>query len=539
MLPASCFQNNFPVYIPAPSHKHRAMMTLTRLVTALLLLLSASFVHAEEQDVAATVRGVVRIVIVATNGKDSYFVGHASGFAVAADKVLTNAHVVEMLRTEPNLILGIVPSQGKQSFGGKVVAYSPRNDLALIQLNQGSLPVSTFFAGSVQDGQRVTAIGYPGSVDRAQGLDLSQVIQPMTPVKTSGTISSGRPSQAFDTILHTAPMAQGNSGGPLVDDCGRVLGVNSFGALSNGDDAEFGFAEVASFLRQAGVQFLRSSAPCRSIADLDAAEAMRSQQEAATIDARERAQEAVRQKKLDSLRASAEQDVIASRENMIAIAAVLLSVSVLALGACGLMINQGKKRQAIWSGIGGGVMLLGAITAFAMRPSFTDVEDRVAQAMPVEDTIVTAPAAYDAPGDNICHIDEARSRITVSDTTDVPLNWQASGCVNGATQYGRDTQGWSRILVPANDPMIAINSFNPDTGIYRTERFLADAETLQKARTLRNRFTIGQCTSDEDSLTGLSQMQAEIRAILPPHPNERLVYKCVKGLKTADGVTAN
>src|SRR3546814_18913014 len=88
----------------------------------------------------------------------------------------------------------------------------------------------------------LTAIGYPGTVDRAQGLDLQDMIEPLTPVKSSGTVSAGRSSRQFDTILHTAPMASGNSGGPLVAACGRVVGINSFGSLSDGNDAEFGFA---------------------------------------------------------------------------------------------------------------------------------------------------------------------------------------------------------------------------------------------------------------------------------------------------------
>src|SRR3546814_3042096 len=95
------------------------------------------------------------------------------------------------------------------------IAYSPGNDLALIQLEEGSIPTDTFYSGAVQDGQPVTAIGYPGTVDRAQGLDLQDMIEPLTPVKSSGTVSAGRSSRQFDTILHTAPMASGNSGGPL------------------------------------------------------------------------------------------------------------------------------------------------------------------------------------------------------------------------------------------------------------------------------------------------------------------------------------
>lgn len=507
---------------------------LFAIVAALLL----GFVPAqgEEQDVAAAVRGVVRVVIVASKDGDAYFVGHGSGFAVAPDKVLTNAHVVELLRTEPNLVIGIIPSEGTKSYGGKVVAYSPGNDLALIRLTEGSLPVSTFYAGGVGDGQHVTAIGYPGAVDRAQGLSLSEMIQPVTPVKTSGNVSSGRSSHAFDTLLHTAPMAAGNSGGPLVDDCGRVLGVNSFGSMPDGNAATFGFAvsnrEVASFLRQAGVQFQRTSAPCRTIAELDEQESLRRQQDQSRNDAQANSLALARQHRAELANRQAEQEIITARENTMAMAALMLALSVVAMGAGGLAYTQKKTRFAKRSFILSGVLLLGGVIFFVLRPSFASLEDRattIASALPPL-AQPDAPAAYDPVGDNICHIDEARSRITVSQTDDVALNWTESGCVNGTTQYGRDNNdGWSRIFVPQNDPTISINSFDPITGTYKTERFLADAATLDRARLLRTGFAIGQCTQDPNTIDKLQQMQSDIRSVLPPQPNERLVYSCAKG----------
>jgi len=169
---------------------------LAPFLAALLALAGPTGVHAEQQDIAAAARGVVRVVLVATNGSDAYFVGHGSGFAVAPDKIITNAHVVELTREEKDLVIGVIPSEGTKTYGGKIIAFSPGNDLALIQLEEGQLPVSTFYAGAVSDGQHVTAIGYPGTVDRAQGLGLKQLVEPLGTVKTSGNVSSGRASHS-------------------------------------------------------------------------------------------------------------------------------------------------------------------------------------------------------------------------------------------------------------------------------------------------------------------------------------------------------
>lgn len=515
------------------------LLALTALALTGLALSSFAPAFAEQQDLTATARGVVRVVIVATDGKSAYFVGHGSGFAVAPDKVLTNAHVVELLRTEKNLVVGVIPPEGQRSYGGKVIAWSPGNDLALIQLRDANLPVATFFAGAVTDGQHVTAIGYPAAVDRAQGLDLSEIVQPVSPVKTSGTVSTGRASHGFDTLLHTAPMAMGNSGGPLVDDCGRVLGVNSFGSEGESStDAEFGFAvsnrEVASFLRQAGVQFQRSGVPCRSIAELEAEEVRKQQEELARQQQREMAESAARDKALNDARHRAEQEVYSARENVLAIAGVLLVLGALSLGGAMMFHVEGKERERLWAGIAGGVLLVGACVAFLLRPSFSSIDDRLEISLPPANDSEAVTAAYDPVGDNLCRIDESRSRITVSPTTDVRLNWTADGCVNGSTQYARDTTGWSRILVPTDEAAVSINSFDPATGTYKVDRFLLDADTTDQIRRVRSGIRGTGCTGNSTALEQLQQAHSEIRAILPAQPNERLVYSCKKVPGAAD-----
>lgn len=509
------------------------MIRTIRLLCAVagLFALSLGSAKADTQDVAAAARGVVRVILVATDGDNAYFVGHGSGVAVAPDKILTNAHVVELSREEKSIVIGVIPSEGRRSYGGRVIAYSPGNDLALIQLDEGRIPPDTFYLGAVSDGQPVTAIGYPGTVDRAQGLNLQDMIEPVSPVKSSGTVSAGRSSRQFDTILHTAPMASGNSGGPLVDVCGRILGLNSFGSLSDGNDAEFGFAisnrEIASFLRQAGVQFQRTTMECKSPEQVQEEEARRLAQELAKEEQAARHDAEARNAAALAAHDKAEQQIIGERENRIALAAIFLALAVLCAGAGGLMLSQDKRRAAIWFGAGGAVLLIGATLIFVTRPSFSDIDDRARLLMPKNARM--AASGYAANGDNLCRIDEKRSRITVSTPQDVQFSWNDKGCVNGDVQFIGSGQRWSRTLLRIEEAAIDIRSFDPVTGAYAIDRYLPDAATVEKAEEIRGRSRTGQCTSDPMALTELATTEAEIRAILPARPNERMIYACSRG----------
>ncbi|MCE7797722.1 trypsin-like peptidase domain-containing protein [Sphingobium sufflavum] len=512
----------------------------TLALLSLALVGAAQPAHADSQDIAAASRSVVRVALVATKGDGAYFVGHGSGIVVAPNKVLTNAHVVELVRDEPNIVIGVVPAEGKRSYGARIIAFSPGNDLALLEISGGTLPPATLFANATQDGQGVVAIGYPGNVDRAQGMVLSDIIQPMTPVKTQGAISTGRSSKQYDTVLHTAPMAAGNSGGPLVDLCGRVLGVNSFGSVSDGNDAEYGFAvsnrEVSSFLRQAGVQPLRTIIPCRSLAETDAAEKNATEKARLEADARAAADADSSRERAMRARQDAEQSIIVSRENFIAVAAVLLALALVCAGGAGIAKVQGRPKQLRNFAIGAAVLLIGALTAFFLRPSFSEVDDRAAaivKELTEKDrnndggaTVVSG----DALGtENICRIDLDRSRVTVSDTADVTLGWTRAGCINGKTQLVQNGATWGRVLVPNDEPSAAIRTIDPATGTYRSENYALDAATAEAARKARASVDFAGCTTEPAKLETLTRLEAEIRALLPPEPNERLVYRCTPG----------
>lgn len=499
---------------------------------AFLATLAASPAGADPADISAASRSVVRIVIVQTDGDNVYYVGHGSGVAIAPDMVLTNAHVVADLRTDDTLIAGIVPSEGRKGYLARVFAWSPRNDLALLKLAEpGSITPATLFPGDVGDGADVFAVGYPGNVDAAQGLGLSQIVQPQAAVKTRGSLSAGRSANAFDTLLHTAPIGTGNSGGPLLDSCGRVIGINSFGTVSqNGTDSPFFFAvsmrEITTFLKKAGVTPRISGLPCRSIAELNASESERSAAEQARLAAEERNKTEATARAHEDARTKAEREVLTERDNLLALSALLLIGALAAGGASVVQAQRGKdraSRKAMFAAI---ALVLIAVVVWVLRPPLDSIDNRTDELMPEATASSVAEKSDTATGRMICVIDTERSRVTVSDVTDVAVEWTPSGCVNGRTQYGLGGDGWSRILVPNQEETVSVNSYDPATRTYKVERFLLGFDAMASAREERNKFSPPTCESGEQGARALGESQAAIKALLPPEPNERLLYHC-------------
>ena len=512
------------------------MKRLFAFLALLAVTLAPQRVGADPADIAATSRSVVRVVLISKTADGVQLIGHGSGFVVAPDLVVTNAHVVAPLAQDPNLKAGIVPSQGHSGYFAKVVAFSARNDLALLRLaEKGTLSPATLFTGAVTDGEDVYAVGYPGNVDQAQGLNPTDLMSPTAPVKTKGAVSAGRSTRGFDTILHTAPIGSGNSGGPLLDSCGRVIGANSFGTVSDTSaDSEFYFAvsmrEITRFLLSAGVTARTTGEPCRSLADLDAAERDRLAGAKALSDEAQRTAVAKHDAALQAATRQAEMEVIAARENHLALAGLALLLAMLCGGGALWATQQGRPRDRKLATVGAVVLLVLAPAAWFTRPSITGIDSRAIEI--AAEAAATATPGAEATGAVphqaalVCVFNPQRSRVTVSDTTDVPLAWQDDGCVNGRTQYGLGADGWSRILAPNSEDTVTIAAYDPQTRSYRQDRYLLDLETMGKVRAERARYPAPACGAGEAAARQLGDAQTTVRALLPAQPNERLVYDC-------------
>lgn len=506
--------------------------SLAALILAVVAMLLPRAAAADPADIDAAARGVVRVVLIGTDGQEVFPVSHGSGFAVSPTQIITNAHVVREALQDDTLRIGIVPPEGDEAAYARPVSISPRNDLALIEIVSGSLRLNPLtIAGAMPDDMgEVSAVGYPMNVDRAQGLEINDIFRAQPPVKSRGFISGARPSRQFDTVLHTAPIARGNSGGPLLDACGRVLGVNSFGADSDGSDAEFYFAvstrELLPFLRANDIEARINALPCRSIADLDAAESARLEQQRA--DARDRlaARDAELAARRDRAELEAQLAVLNERENAMAMAMIAL---ILSLGA-GYVAYQsrgqeGRNKKATIAAVIAALAAIATAFLWVSRPGLEEIDERVRLAL--EDTAVDEPPTPSSASDGtmLCSIIPERSRITGARTDDVEFEWAADGCVNARTQYGQNNGEWTRVFVPDDEDAVSVNYYDPQSRTFRTDHYLLGRDAITQARAARDAYNPPLCGVG-DAARDLGEHQAIVLALLPASPNERLVYKC-------------
>jgi len=168
---------------------------------------------------------------------------HAIGSGVIVDPngyIITNAHVVEGAQrvrvvvplSGPRSTSGLQPIRSQQIFEATIVGRHKTSDLALLKIEATRLPAVAIRENvRVRQGELVFAIGSP------EGLRDSV---------TMGIISSvARQTDADDPMFYIqtdAPLNPGNSGGPLVDTDGNIVGINTFMLSKGGGSEGLGFA---------------------------------------------------------------------------------------------------------------------------------------------------------------------------------------------------------------------------------------------------------------------------------------------------------
>jgi S1-C subfamily serine protease len=176
------------------------------------------------------------VVVIDTNL--AYEGGQAAGTGMvltSSGEVLTNNHVISGATT----LRVVVPGTGR-SYSARVVGYSVSSDVAVLQLNGASSlkTVSTAAAEKLAVGQAVKAVGNAGGTGR-----LSTTQGSITALQRTITASDGSRAEQLSGLIETSAALQpGDSGGPLLDGAGRVVGMDTAAATTVG----YGFQATAA-----------------------------------------------------------------------------------------------------------------------------------------------------------------------------------------------------------------------------------------------------------------------------------------------------
>ena len=248
---------------PEPPRRRSLLLPAAALATALCALAVGVFAVVTDDDQNTTLSAPVdggrapattvgRVADSAGPGVVSVRAGSAggTGFVVRRDgTIVTNAHVVGSNETAQ-----VRFNDTGQLIEAEVLGTDQSSDLAVLRVDPGSvdslrvLPLAD--SDKVRVGDDVVAIGHPLGLDRTV---------------TAGIVSgTGREIQApdgfqIDEVIQTdAPINQGNSGGPLLDARGRVVGVNSqIATAGSAGNVGIGFAVPANTVKEVVPQLSR------------------------------------------------------------------------------------------------------------------------------------------------------------------------------------------------------------------------------------------------------------------------------------------
>jgi S1-C subfamily serine protease len=203
---------------------------------------------------ARSARGVVQVIATQVSSDSPFFgpqetTASGSGFVIdKAGHIVTNYHVIDGAREVQ------VNFSGDDRMDAKVVGSDPSTDIAVLQIDAQARALNPLPLGdskTVRVGDAVIAIGNPFSLERTVTAGIVSALQRRI------TAPDGF---AIDEVIQTdAAINRGNSGGPLMNANGDVIGVNAQIETETGGNVGIGFAipintvkEVVSQLIEGG-----------------------------------------------------------------------------------------------------------------------------------------------------------------------------------------------------------------------------------------------------------------------------------------------
>lgn len=204
-----------------------------------------------------------------------------SGFFINEDLILTNSHVVDGADQ-----FEIISSKGerKQAILLANGMFRSGNDFAILKTSLENKINPVHIASMYNPLESVYAFGFPviAIKDDVNFIALINGDSKVLPnlVSSTGNIQQIRKNdQNIEVILHSAKISGGNSGGPLIDQCGRVVGINTYTinqqaaikmndgsagevSIDSGYDFSLSGRSIIEFLQSRKIDFIRENNSC-------------------------------------------------------------------------------------------------------------------------------------------------------------------------------------------------------------------------------------------------------------------------------------
>ncbi|MEZ6096734.1 MAG: trypsin-like peptidase domain-containing protein [Pirellulaceae bacterium] len=186
--------------------------------------------------------------------------GSGSGWVLDQDgHIVTNYHVVEDSR-----VIEVTMFDGER-YPAVVVGTDPSNDVAVLQIEapKASLfPVTFGESSALRVGQKVLAIGNPFGLERTLTVGIVSSL--------NRTLASQKTNRLMTNIIQLdAALNQGNSGGPLMNSSGELIGMNTAIASLTGENTGVGFAVPINTIRQVVPQLIQFGKVIRASLGID------------------------------------------------------------------------------------------------------------------------------------------------------------------------------------------------------------------------------------------------------------------------------
>jgi S1-C subfamily serine protease len=209
---------------------------------------------------AARSKGVVTIFSEFGSDPASATVAQGSGFVVSKQGyILTNSHVVTNAGEGPTVKPAdrvYVEFQDRDRAPAKVVGWDVFDDVGLVKVDPSAhelSPVPLGNSAAVSVGEPVAAIGSPFGNEDSLGIGVVSAVH-----RSIASLTSNY--SLVDAIQTDAPINHGNSGGPLFDARGRVIGINAQIRSDSGSAEGVGFAVPIDSARRSLEQLIANGA---------------------------------------------------------------------------------------------------------------------------------------------------------------------------------------------------------------------------------------------------------------------------------------